>query len=59
VALTDRWLEAGRMHAPSGSARAWACAFMLADLADRHGDTELAHIRDAMRLAGATSTQPR
>jgi hypothetical protein len=54
VALTDHWLKAGRMHALSGSARAWACRFMLGDLAARHADAELAHIRHAMRLAGET-----
>jgi hypothetical protein len=30
---------------------------MLADLAARHADAELAHIRHAMQLAGDTSTE--
>ena len=51
AALTDHWLQAGRMHALSASARIWACRFMLTDLAARHTRAELAHIRHAMRLA--------
>jgi hypothetical protein len=51
AALTDHWLEAGRMHDLSAPARIWACRFMLADLAARHSSAELAHIRDAMRFA--------
>jgi hypothetical protein len=48
VALTERWLEAGRLHELSDSARMWACEFMLADLAGRHADAQLAHIRRAV-----------
>jgi Phosphotransferase enzyme family len=55
AALTDHWLEAGRIHDLSASARIWACRFMLADLAARHTGTELAHIRHAMRLADTRS----
>jgi Ser/Thr protein kinase RdoA (MazF antagonist) len=51
VALTENWLDAGRMHALSPAARAWACGFMLDDLVKRHTSAELAHVRDAMRLA--------
>jgi aminoglycoside phosphotransferase (APT) family kinase protein len=50
AALTDHWLQAGRLDALTASARLWACRFMLTDLAGRHTATELAHIRDAMRL---------
>ena len=50
VTLTDHWLTAGHMHALSSAARTWACKFMLDDLAARHADAELAHIRHAMRL---------
>ena len=56
VALTDHWLQAGRLHVLSASARIWACRYMLADLAARHSRAELAHVRDAMRLAAASST---
>ena len=59
VALTGHWLEAGRMHVLSASARIWACRFMLADLAARHPRAELAHIEHAIRLAGTTSTEER
>jgi hypothetical protein len=51
AALTEQWLEAGRMHELSAPARIWACRFMLADLAERHTPEELAHVRHAMRLA--------
>lgn len=49
VALTDHWLDAGRMDDLSTSSRTWACRFMLADLAARHTQAELAHIRQAMQ----------
>jgi hypothetical protein len=51
AALTDHWLQAGRMHLLAASARIWACRYMLSDLAARHSPAELAHIRNAMRLA--------
>ena len=51
VALTAHWLRAGHLDALSATSRAWACTFMLADLAARHTAAELAHIRHAMRLA--------
>jgi aminoglycoside phosphotransferase (APT) family kinase protein len=57
AALTDHWLEAGRMHDLSASARIWACKFMLEDLAERYTRTELAHVRDAMRLADTRSAR--
>ena len=52
AALTDHWLQAGRMHLLSGTARIWACGYMLADLAARHSPAELEHVRHAMRVAG-------
>ena len=54
--LADEWLQAGRMHTLSAAARIWACSFMLADLAARHTRAELAHIRQAMRLADTAIT---
>jgi aminoglycoside phosphotransferase (APT) family kinase protein len=57
VALTQHWLQAGRLHALSTSARIWACRFMLADLAARHTRADLAHIHHVMRLAGASNTE--
>jgi aminoglycoside phosphotransferase (APT) family kinase protein len=55
AALTDHWLTAGRLHVLSAAARTWACEFMLADLAARHTSAELAHIRQAMRVADTSS----
>ena len=52
AALTDHWLQAGRLHVLSDAARRWACRFMLDDLAARYAPAELAHVREAMRLAG-------
>jgi len=57
VALTEHWLRAGRLHTLSAAARIWACRFMLADLAVRHAPAELAHVHEAMRLAGAANTK--
>ncbi len=51
AALTDHWLQAGRLDALSPAARSWACSFMLTDLGARHGPAELAHIRHAMHQA--------
>ena len=59
VALIDHWLQAGRMHVLSASARIWACRFMLTDLAARRSPAELAHIRHAIRLAETSSTGER
>jgi Ser/Thr protein kinase RdoA (MazF antagonist) len=49
LALTEHWLDAGRLRALSAAARAWACRFMLADLAARHTRAELAPVRHALR----------
>jgi hypothetical protein len=38
-----------------GWARAWACRFMLADLAHRYSPADLAHVRDAQRHAEAAT----
>jgi aminoglycoside phosphotransferase (APT) family kinase protein len=43
AAMTANWIDA----APPVAARAWACRFMLSDLARRYTAPELAHIRDA------------
>jgi len=54
--LAGHWLAAGRLHDLSAAARLWACGFMLTDLAPRHASADLAHIRDALRLAEAGSS---
>jgi Phosphotransferase enzyme family len=59
VALTMHWLEAAGLHSLSAASRRWACEFMLADLAARHTQAELAPIRHALhRLAGAGRSDP-
>jgi len=45
AALAGGWSEAGRLGELPVAARAWACEFMLADLAGRYPPAELAHIR--------------
>jgi aminoglycoside phosphotransferase (APT) family kinase protein len=48
-ALTEAWLDGlGEVPAP---ARAWACRFMLEDLAKRHDPAALQHVRVALRQA--------
>jgi Ser/Thr protein kinase RdoA (MazF antagonist) len=47
--LTDAWLD-GLGQIPA-SARAWACRFMLRDLAKRHDADALAHVREALQRA--------
>jgi Ser/Thr protein kinase RdoA (MazF antagonist) len=48
AALAAGWTEAGRLGAIPAAARAWACKFMLADLASRYSPAELAHVREAL-----------
>jgi hypothetical protein len=45
-ALSESWLA--RLGPVSAAARAWACRFMLSDLASRHSPAELAHVRAAL-----------
>jgi hypothetical protein len=49
MALTEAWLEAGRLREVAPSARAWACRFMLEDLAERHEPAALQHVHGALR----------
>lgn len=53
--LTQGWTESGDLHAISAAARAWACRFMLADLASRYTPAELAHVRRALDQAEAAT----
>jgi hypothetical protein len=50
-ALTEGWAEAGALHAIPAWAQAWACRFMLTDLAGRYSPGELAHVRHALHQA--------
>jgi Ser/Thr protein kinase RdoA (MazF antagonist) len=45
AALAGGWSETGRLADIPPAARAWACRFMLADLASRYPPAELAHVR--------------
>jgi Ser/Thr protein kinase RdoA (MazF antagonist) len=45
AALAEGWSETGRLDEIPAAARAWACKFMLVDLAGRYPPAELAHIR--------------
>ena len=48
AALAGGWAEAGRLDDLPAAARAWACRFMLADLASRYPPSGLAPIRAAL-----------
>jgi aminoglycoside phosphotransferase (APT) family kinase protein len=50
-ALAEGWAEAGALDALPASARAWACRFMLTDLARRYPPGDLAHVRQALHQA--------
>jgi aminoglycoside phosphotransferase (APT) family kinase protein len=45
AALVAGWSETGRLDDIPAAARAWACRFMLIDLAGRYPPAELAHVR--------------
>jgi Ser/Thr protein kinase RdoA (MazF antagonist) len=51
-AFTEGWYEAGRLDDLPAGARAWACRFMLADLASRYSPAELAHVRGTLDQLG-------
>jgi aminoglycoside phosphotransferase (APT) family kinase protein len=52
-ALTEGWAETGTFPTIPATARAWACRFMLTDLARRYSSRDLAHVRDALGQAEA------
>jgi hypothetical protein len=45
AALSGGWSQAGRLDDLPAAARAWACRYLLADLASRYSPAELAHAR--------------
>lgn len=51
--LCEGWAESGRLHELPAGSRAWACAFMLSDLAPRYPAGHLRHIADALEQARA------
>jgi aminoglycoside phosphotransferase (APT) family kinase protein len=51
--LCEGWAESGRLHELPAGSRAWACAFMLSDLAPRYPAGQLQPIADALEQARA------
>ena len=51
AALRDGWIESAALRDVPAACRAWACRFMLADLAQRYPADELEHIADALDQA--------
>jgi aminoglycoside phosphotransferase (APT) family kinase protein len=56
-ALCDGWSESGGLHEVPAGYRAWACAFMLSDLAGRYTAAEMKHVADALDEAAGGMTQ--
>lgn len=57
AALASGWLESGGLAEVRPAARAWACRFMLADLAGRYQAGQLRHVAEALAAAEA-ATRP-
>jgi aminoglycoside phosphotransferase (APT) family kinase protein len=53
--LRAGWTESGGLHDIPAAYRAWACAFMLSDLAGRYAPDDLRHIAKALDEANATA----
>lgn len=56
-ALTEGWTDSGALYTIPAAARAWACRFMLTDLARRYPPSDLAHVRCALCQAEAATGQ--
>ena len=56
-ALVQGWTESGGLDVIPPAARAWACRFMLADLASRYRPGDLAHVRYSLDQAEADTSQ--
>ncbi|MBV9094396.1 MAG: phosphotransferase [Streptosporangiaceae bacterium] len=52
-ALADAWAEAAALRDMPAMARAWACQFMLTDLARRYPRSDLRHVSEALARAEA------
>jgi aminoglycoside phosphotransferase (APT) family kinase protein len=57
-ALSEGWAQSAGLHDIPATARAWACRFMLADLARRYSPDDLKHISHALGEA-ETAARPR
>jgi Ser/Thr protein kinase RdoA (MazF antagonist) len=55
TALAEGWAESGQLSDIPAAARAWACRFMLTDLARRYQPGELQHVADALEIAEAAA----
>ena len=58
AALRDGWIESAGLGDVLAAHRAWACAFMLSDLAGRYTAEELVHVADALDEARAAAGDP-
>jgi Ser/Thr protein kinase RdoA (MazF antagonist) len=56
AALLDGWAESAALHDVPAAHRAWACAYMLRDLARRYSADELKHVADALDEARAAAS---
>jgi aminoglycoside phosphotransferase (APT) family kinase protein len=52
AAFGDAWIEAGQLRDVTPSAQAWACRYMLKDLAARYSAENLAHIAETLSKLG-------
>jgi hypothetical protein len=59
AALLDGWAESAALHDVPAVHRAWACAFMLRDLARRYTADELKHVAAALEDARADGSGQR
>lgn len=53
VAFSEGWTTAASLHEVPAAAMAWACRYMLADLAGRYPVEDLAHVHAALERAEA------
>lgn len=58
AALSDGWIESAALHDMPAAHRAWACAYMLSDLARRYPADELQHIAYALDQASGAPPLP-
>jgi aminoglycoside phosphotransferase (APT) family kinase protein len=59
TALVDGWLEAGGLHDLGSGEKAWACRYMLDDLAERCDRDQLVGIEKALLRLSAPSASRR
>ena len=57
-ALSGGWAQSAGLHDIPATARAWACRFMLADLARRYSPDDLKHVGQALGEAETAARRP-